>query len=256
MSARKTERQKRLVAEISANPRILIRDLAKTLSVSRETIRRDLEDLNRSGRLHRRYGGGANFTPIGLETSLEIRAQQMVPERQRIAERSAELVNEHEVLFLCSGSTALMLAHVLHTTTKPLTIITNNLPAAGALASNASIRTILAPGQVDYDEGFLWGHDTTEYLKKFHADAAYLTVDGITPEGAMEIDPRTAWILRTMIAQSRRLVMMVDHSKFYQASLEKFCEIKDIHVMVTDRSPDGDLETVMRQAGVIIDVVT
>ena len=41
MSARKTERHKRLIAEISTNPAILIRDLAETLGVSRETIRRD-----------------------------------------------------------------------------------------------------------------------------------------------------------------------------------------------------------------------
>lgn len=254
MSERKTERHKRLIAEISTNPTILIRDLAETLGVSRETIRRDFQELNRTGRLHRRYGGGATFTPIGFETNLEARSQRMIKERQRVALRSADFINEHEVIFMCSGSTSLLLAQVLQTVEKKITVITNNLPGSIALASNPSIRTILAPGQVDYNEGFLWGHDTTEYLKKFHADAAFVTVDGITPEGAMEIDPRTAWVMRIMIAQSRRVVMMVDHSKFYQASLEKFCDIKDIHVMIVDRAPDGELGAALRQAGVMIDV--
>lgn len=256
MSAKKSERHKRLVAEISANPAVLIRDLARTLEVSRETIRRDLQELNRSGRLHRRYGSGSAFTPIGLETSLEVRSQQLVHERQRVALRSAELINEHEVLFLCSGSTTLMLAQAMQTFDKRVTVITNNLPGSIALASNPKIRTILAPGQVDYSEGFVWGHDTTEYLKKFHADVAFLSVEGITAEGAMEIDPRTAWILRTMIAQSRRVVMMVDHSKFYQASLEKFCDIKDIHVLVADRAPDGELQSALSRAGVIVHVAS
>ena len=109
MKRNKTERQKLLVARISEDPAILIRDLAAHLNVSRETVRRDFDELSREGRLHRRYGG-ATFSPIGLETSLEQRQTQHIDERARIARRACSIISDNEVVMLGSGATTLALA--------------------------------------------------------------------------------------------------------------------------------------------------
>ncbi len=214
MRRNKAERQKLLVAKISEDPAILIRDLAKFLAVSRETVRRDFDELCREGRLHRRYGG-ATFSPIGLETSLEKRRGQHVDERTRIAQQTCSIITDNEVIMLGSGATTLDFATALAVGDTRATVITNSLHAAMVLGPSKSVRTMVTPGEFDFSEGFLWGHETTEFLRKFHVDLVVLSVDGLSKEGVMEIDSRTAWVLRTMIEQARRRVLLVDHSKHH-----------------------------------------
>ncbi len=255
MKPSKSERQKRLVAKISNDPGILIRDLAKFLGVSRETVRRDFDELCREGRLHRRYGG-ATFSPIGLETSLENRQEQHIDERVRIAEHACSIVSDNEVVMLGSGATTLELAKALAASDAHITVITNSIHAAMVLGPNKSIRTLLAPGEYDSQEGFLWGHETTEFLQKFHVDLVAFSVDGLSNMGAMEIDSRTTWVLRTMVAQARRRMLMVDHSKHHQKSLERVCDLADLDVIVTDQQPDSELTSALQNEGVIIELAS
>ena len=255
MKPAKLERQKLLVAKISGNPGILIRDLAKHLGVSRETVRRDFDELCREGRLHRRYGG-ATFSPIGLETSLEKRQEQHIGERMQIAELASTLISANEVVMLGSGATTLELARILAAGDTSLTIITNSIKAAMVLGPNKLIRTLLAPGEYDSQEGFLWGHETTEFLEKLHVDLVVFSVDGLSSMGVMEIDSRTTWILRTMVAQARRRMLLVDHSKHHQKSLGLVCSLADMDVVVTDKMPDNELLSALQTDGVIIEIAT
>lgn len=255
MKRDKIERQKLLIAKISENPAILIRDLAEILGVSRETVRRDFDALCREGRLHRRYGG-ATFSPIGLETSLESRSEQHVDERIQIARKACSIISDNEVIMLGSGATTLELARVLAMRDTRVTVVTNSLRAALVLGPSKSIRTLLAPGEFDHSEGFLWGHETTEFLQKFRVDLVMFSVDGLSKEGAMEIDSRTTWVLRTMIAKARRRVLLVDHSKHHQQSLERVCDLADLDVVVTDTQPEEELLTALQNDGVIIEIAS
>ena len=246
-------RHQRLIDEINHRPGLLIRDLADMFAVSRETIRRDFDELSRDGRLHRRYGG-ASLSPTGLVTSLETRKQLLRPEKESIAQVASELIVDHEVLMLGSGATIIILAQELARQNRPLTVITHSLGVALTLGPADSIRVLLAPGELDYTEAFLWGHETTDFIGKFVADTALFSCDGISSNGVMEVDSRTAWVERAMVAHSRRNVLLMDHSKYEQTSLERVCELAVIDVMVCDDAPVGELAGLLLQAGV--EVVT
>ncbi len=246
---RKLERQERLISEINRHPSILIRDLASMFGVSRETIRRDFDELSSQARLHRRYGG-ASLSPTGLVLSLETRKQLLRPEKELVAKLAYELIGEHEVIMLGSGATIIILAQEIATHNPNITIITNSLGAALSVGEANNVRVLLTAGELDHKEAFLWGHETTEFLDKFTVDATFLSCDGITPNGVMEVESRTAWVERAMVRNSRRTVVLLDHSKFGQTSFERVCELQDVDELVSDRPPDNGLSRVLNQAGI------
>jgi DeoR/GlpR family transcriptional regulator of sugar metabolism len=101
---RKRERQERILAELHADPAVRIGALAQTFAVSSETVRRDLDELIRDGRVNRTYGGAA-LPPMGVEPSLNERYRRLVAERARIGRLAATLVAPGEVPMIDAGST-------------------------------------------------------------------------------------------------------------------------------------------------------
>ncbi|MDC1287746.1 DeoR/GlpR family DNA-binding transcription regulator [Gammaproteobacteria bacterium] len=247
----KHARHQRLIDEINHRPGVLIRDLADMFSVSRETIRRDFDELSSEGRLNRRYGG-ASISPTGLVTSLETRKQLQRPEKEAIAQATCKLITDHEVLMLGSGATIIILAQELARQNRSLTVITHSLGVALTLGPAKDIRVLLAPGELDYAEAFMWGHETTDFLAKFTVDTSLFSCDGVTAQGVMEVDSRTAWIERAMVANSRRKILLMDHTKYNKTSLEKVCSLADVDSMVCDDPPDGELASMLERENVAI----
>ncbi len=234
------ERRRRLIAEISGDPGIMIRDLADKLNVSRETIRRDFDALCDSGQLQRRYGG-AVFLPMGNPLSFEARQDKHVQERKAIARKALGLLHEAEVVMLGPGTTALLFAAELANSDKRLTIITNGLREALTLAKNDNLRVVLAPGEVDRLEGFSWGHETTEFLTRFNADLAVFFADGLTDRGVWEADPRTVGVVQTMLRHAARNMLLIDHFRFDEQGLQRICALADLDNVVSDRKPGAKL---------------
>jgi DeoR/GlpR family transcriptional regulator of sugar metabolism len=234
------ERRKRLLAEISRDPGILIRDLAIKFDVSRETIRRDFDMLCDSGDLQRRYGG-ATLLPKGNVQSFEARQDKHLKERRAIVRRAHALIENDTTLMLGPGTTALLFAEELRTTSKRLTVITNGVREALTLSQNDNIRVILTPGEVDRLEGFAWGHETTDFLSKFNADLVVFFADGLTVKGVSEADSRTVWALRTMIAQSIQKMLLIDHFRFNETGFAQICTLSDLDVVISDRRPNAAL---------------
>ena len=82
--SRKELRHDRILAAFGANPALRVNRLAEELDVSTETIRRDLAELDRIGRLSRTYGGAVS-TGSRFEPALNERLGLHVAERQAIA---------------------------------------------------------------------------------------------------------------------------------------------------------------------------
>jgi DeoR/GlpR family transcriptional regulator of sugar metabolism len=98
----------------------------------------------------------------------------------------------------------------------------------------------------------MWGHETTDFLAKFTVDTTLFSCDGVTAQAVMEVDSRTAWIERAMVANSRRRILLMDHTKFNKTSLEKVCSLADVDSMVCDDPPGGELASMLERENVAI----
>jgi DeoR/GlpR family transcriptional regulator of sugar metabolism len=250
----KDERHQRILAELTADSAKRLTELAQDLEVSRETVRRDLDELGRNGIIHRTYGG-AIVRPRGLEANLEARDTTFVAERKAIARAAFELIAPGEVVMLSTGSTTLYLARHLAAARKGLTIITNGLEAALILSVNPEIRVIVAPGDYDSREARLWGEETTSFLRKFQADTAVIGASGLYAGGACEADSPTAWVDRVMLERAQRKILLMIHTKFDQPKMELICPLEALDVIISDRPPEGALLAAIREVGVKLKVV-
>lgn len=230
------QRRRRLIEEITRNPGIMIRELADMLNVSRETIRRDFDALSESGVLQRRYGGGA----IGASAntlSFEDRQTRHVQERRQIARKAVSLLEEGQVVMLSPGTTSLLFAEELGRTATALTVITTGVRETLALVENPNLRVVMAPGDVDPSEAFVWGHETTGFLASFNADLAIFFADGLDTDGVSEADSRTVYAVRAMLDSAKRNMLLLDHHRFGQQGMHKICGLDKLDHVISDTDP-------------------
>src|SRR5450432_1606169 len=136
----KALRHQRILAQLEAAPTLRASDLSAALGVSGETIRRDLMELQKQGRIDRTFGGAAR--PLTTEPARSDRRQAMIAEREAIANAVSEIIQPGEVLMLGGGVTTLHIARVLAARNRDLTVITHDFAMAAALGANPSFRVL------------------------------------------------------------------------------------------------------------------
>lgn len=244
-------RQKRIVSELRTSPSIRISELALEFGVSNETIRRDLEELGRSGKVARTYGG-AVAKPFEVEPGWGERHTRMREERSAIAALAAALVQSGDVLMIDAGSTVQHFAQSLLGGAKEITVITNGLILATTLGADPAITVIACPGTYSPREGCVLGAETVEFIAQYNATMAVVGASGITPEGLNDASPGLAAVKRAMFAKAKQRVLLADHGKFGEKSLCSVSPLSSLTMLVTDQAPTGELEMALRHVPVEI----
>jgi DeoR/GlpR family transcriptional regulator of sugar metabolism len=247
---KREERFDRIIATLRNSPAVRISALAEVFDVSVETVRRDIDELSRRGLVDRTYGGAA-LRLMAQEPEVNERRNQLIEERLRIGDYATSLVSPGDVLMIDSGSTTTHFARRLaEDAGGDLTVLTNAPSVAQAAARNPRIRTVLCPGDYDPHEGGVFGPEAIHFLQRFHADKAFIGASGLTSSGPVEANSPVSWIKRAMIGQTKRCLLMVDHTKFNAYALERVCPLSDIDDVIADTSPDETLAKALAVAKV------
>ena len=228
-------------------------NLAETLGVSEETVRRTVKALAKAD-LVQRVHGGVYLTNTDAYSSVGSRLEKHSEEKIRIATATARLIPNGACIFLDVGSTTAYVAERLKDH-RNLTIITNGLHAAQTLVRNGRHKVYLAGGEVKEVEAGTFGRDTVEFIKGFNIDAAVLSVDGIdVSTGFLLAGAAEADVARAVIERAKRRIIVADHSKFGQTAPIIACLPSQVELLVTDRplkpvfqrlAEDWDIETVV-----------
>ena len=128
------EREERILAALGDGVRT-IAELAAELQVSEATVRRDLQSLEQRALAMRVHGGAVRMQHGRVEPLFHEKTGRRAGEKERIAERALELIEENDSIYLDGGSTVLALARRLGAR-RHLTIVTNSLMAAAELMEN------------------------------------------------------------------------------------------------------------------------
>jgi DeoR/GlpR family transcriptional regulator of sugar metabolism len=247
------ERQAQLLALLRREGTVRIATLAKVFDVTTETARRDLDELAAAGALKRTYGGGASRSLID-EPGIGVRSRARASERGLIAGAAARMVEPGDALMIDCGSTTSAFANVLAARNLHLTVVTNCLPVAHALSTNAHCRVILCPGDYVSREAGTFGVDTVEFIAKFKADKVFIGAGGVGPDGVTDADSRGCSIKRAMMQRADRTVLLLDSSKFDLMHFERICALADIDTLVSEAAPPKKLAASLKGAGVQVSV--
>ena len=123
---------------------MLVSDLAAYYNVTEETIRRDLDKLEKEGFATKTYGGAILGNSTKTDLSYTIRNKTNVDAKTQIAELVSTLIDDGDHLMLDDSSTSLYIARRLKEK-KGLTVITNSVELVVELA-NAESWTIMLTG--------------------------------------------------------------------------------------------------------------
>lgn len=250
---RKQDRQKRILEELRIRPAVRVLDVAQRLGVHVQTIRRDLDELHGVGKISRTYGG-AIMVSAGIEPSIDERDHLLIDERTRIGQKAAELIEAGDVVMTDVGSTTSHFARCLAARDCEARLITNSWKIVTAVSQAQHLRTVLCPGEYSRRQGGVAGLDTTEFLRRFHADKAVLSVGGLAADGLYEYDPEFAWVKRAMLDCAEIRILLVDHSKFGRKVMTKVCSFDLIDHLVVDQKPEGEILHSIQKNGVRLHV--
>ncbi|MEU0571951.1 DeoR/GlpR family DNA-binding transcription regulator [Nonomuraea sp. NPDC005983] len=222
-----------------------VRDLARQLGVSPSTIRRDLEVLDRDGTL-RRVRGGALVDADDDLTFAEV-ATVDEQDKESVADRAAQLVQDGDVILLDIGTTTMRLARRLRG--RRVTVVTSSLAVLDVLRADPTVELLLLGGMVRRTYHSLVGVLTEEALGQVCADRVFLGASGVRPDGQL-VDTTLAEVplKRAMIAAAGQVVLLVDRHKFPGTGALRVCGPEDIDVIVTNEGAD---ETTLRNCAAV-----
>lgn len=246
--SRKELRHEQILNAFGANPSLRVNRLAEELGVSTETIRRDLAELDRIGRLNRTYGGAVS-TGNRFEPALNERLGLHVVERGAIARAALERFGQAEAMVLGGGATMLIFARLLARTRQRLTVITPSYPIAVELAANPMITVMLLPGIFDAQEGLVYGPESIRAIQRYRAQVTLVGASGLDEDGISEAMLNAGELYSAMLEHTSHGVILADHSKFGKRALVLLRRWSEATTLVTDRPPPPPLSSAMAEGG-------
>lgn len=214
--------------------------LIKKLGASAASVRRDLTKLEAKGLVRRTHGGVTLvepllYEPFRYDSLFQNREQHRTAEKRRIGLNAAEFIQENETVGFTAGTTTTHVARNLRNRHN-IRVITNGINIAMELSNCPGLRTFVTGGFVQWAGSFsLVGHAAIDSLKDVYMDRVFVSVCGIDlMRGITVIEPEEALTFRTMIQQSKQVVIVADSTKIGMVTPSLICPISNIHVLVTD----------------------
>ena len=215
-------------------------DLAESLGVAVQTIRRDIRQLTAAGLLERTHGGAVPPSGVSNISYADRRALNR-DIKQRIARRAAALVPDSASLFLNIGTTTEAVAQALlqH---RNLMVVTNNLNVANILAANPTCDVVVAGGSLRRSDGGLVGDLAAIAIDRFKVDFAVIGASAIDLSGdLLDFDPQEVRVSQQVIAAARAAILVADSSKFSRKAPVKIASLAQMDYFVTERIPSEAL---------------
>ena len=217
-------------------------DLATRLNVSQMTIRRDLQRLSEMGLMQRRHGGAVISSSIREEKDYLTKKTLNLASKKRLAAAALNFIADNDILYLDGGTTTFELASLLDPA-QHLTVITNDISAARELLGK-DIPTILVGGLLQRSTQTSMGAAAAEFLKQFSVTTAFIGTTAVSHDfDVMCPTIEKACLKKTAMQIAQKSILLADNSKFFGYSLNRFANLTDFSVTITDKDfPEADLK--------------
>jgi DeoR family fructose operon transcriptional repressor len=215
-------------------------DLAERHGVTTETIRRDLSDMQARQLLRRVHGGAIPVERMNHEPMIEARDVVNAEEKLRIAGLAAQEVPERGSVIIDSGSTGHRLAEVFPVD-RDVHVVTNSLLIALTLSRRGVRELTVLGGSVHTQRHTMIDDTTRAQLEPMAVDVVFMSCDGLSFLHGLTTPYREEYaIKRAMLERARRVVAMVDQSKFGNLQMFTFAKFEQIDVLITDTRADAE----------------
>ncbi len=237
----KLERKDYILDTLRKDKKIKAQDIVQRFSVTMETVRRDLEELEGQGLLRRVYGGAIEGRIYEPEPSYDSRSVTRLAEKQAIARKTVEMIEDEEAVFIDGGTTALEVAKELASSGKKVVCVTNALSVAQVLLTSDSIKVIILGGLLNKNDGTVTNMLNSYDIGVFNFQKTIMGAASISPsQGVTDYSLDVTILKKYIIDQSDKVIFVADHSKFNKRVRYTVASYRDIDVIVTDSKTSED----------------
>lgn len=231
------ERRDRILEIVKERKYCTVNYLSQMLCVAPITIRRDLTEMERSGLIHRCFGGATVPDYENREVPFAVRNQSNFSVKEQLAKKAAKLIKVGDVVFLDASSTVSRMTEYL-TPEHNVTVITNSTLVAEKLKEK-HIRCYLTGGLSVENSYTLVGSLAERAISEFYANICFFSAQGIDENGTISDQSELETALRKlMIKNSQKQYFLFDSSKYGKHLAFRLGCIRDITGYITDLAVD------------------
>jgi len=228
------ERRLSLLQFVRKRGAVKISELSEDLGVSKVTIRRDSEKLEKEGYIKRAHGGVFSLDRIKRELSFDEKIIVNLPQKRKIGRKAVSLIQENDTIFLGTGTTTMQIVQNINRE-KNLVVSTNCLLTAYELSNLPKVHLIMTGGELRRPSYALVGSKAMKCTEDMVIDKFFLGVEGISMEYGITIASEfEAEICRKVMNSSKTTVVVADSSKFGKIAFARIASIDAVNMIITD----------------------
>ena len=244
------ERRNLILEKLQDEKKVVVSELSILFDVSEETIRRDLDKLDREGMAVKSYGGATLNETSGLDMPFNVRKKRNMRGKQIIAELVDSLVQEGEHIIVDPSTTAVAIVKALKSRRR-LTVITNSIEVLVELSDVSGWDVISTGGTLRENYLALVGPKAVEGICAFNADRAILSCKGLDMEkGITDANEMFSQVKQTMLRSAKQRILAADHTKFNKVAFSQICELTAVDMVVTDVRPNQEWLSYFAEKGI------
>ncbi len=251
----KYDRQNYIISQLQLKHSISSTEIINDMDCSLETLRRDLIELEKEGRLIRSHGGAYLPDKFKKGLPIQLRETMLIKEKDKMAELAYELIDDGDVIFLDHSSTCSRLANKLSKSDKSVSIITNSVMSSMIItsSSNPHIKLISTGGIYNESSSSYHGRISLDAISRFHASKAFISPAfiskdfGLTGHSIESVDVREA-----MMRYADKVILLMDHTKIGGNSDVIIGDLSSIDLLISDKKLDSNMAKHFKNIGIQI----
>lgn len=230
---------------------VTVTDIAAALSVSIETVRRDLIMLETHGKLKRVFGGAVALEGPKHFTSFESRLDQNADLKAELSSYAVKMIDNGDIVAIESGSTAVEMAKILLKSDLDITIITQSNTVFNILKEK--FRVILIGGEYYKEDDCFGGMLAEEFLRKFHVNKSFVFPSALSVENGIESYLLTTVSITRALSQiADKVFVLADSDKFGARAMYKSMDLDPEFIYITDSRISDEAKTTFAENGFVL----
>lgn len=242
----KEKRIKKIQEYVSEHQSASLDELVQVFDVSKNTIRRDVQELVDRGELKKVYGG-VSMIQKKLE-SFEDRLIRNQEQKILISKKAASFVEDGDFIFIDSGTTTIEMFNFLKD--RNLTIFTNSIDFIVCALPFENLNVISVGGMLDRKTNSFVNPRNMDLFKDYNIKKAFMASTGISLiNGVTNASPLESELKKTIVNRSSEVYLLVDHDKFDKYGLMTYCSLDQIDYLVTNKKPNDTYQEYFKKNG-------
>lgn len=233
------ERLKNIMREINLHNKVLSADLSAQLSVSEDTIRRDLKELAEEGVILKVHGGAMSKTfhyPFDGQNQVYALAA-----KQEIAAKTNGLFKKNMSILVEGGTTLMEIAKKIPENLQAH-FFTLSPKVAIALAEHEQIDVMSIGGRLGKNSNLHTGASVINELSGIKVDLCVIGANALSVrDGLTDSDWEVVQVIKAMIRAAKKVAVVSIAEKLNSVQKIKICDLDAIDYLITELPPENPI---------------